>query len=175
MSHTHRGGVAIAIVNDLNDPLGEGRIGLRYPWLPGKTTSAWAAMASPLTGKDRGMFFMPEKDDEVLVAFEQGHFTHPFILGFLWNGADLPPESNLQHRIVKTPSGLQLRFEDDNKKIQLLTPGQLSIVLDDKNNQIALTTKGGLSIVMDDSGSGSITLKGGGRSLTMQSGSVQIL
>jgi uncharacterized protein involved in type VI secretion and phage assembly len=174
MSHNHRGGVAIAIVNDLNDPLSEGRIGLRYPWLPGKITSAWAAMASPLTGKERGMFFMPEKEDEVLVAFEHGNFAHPYILGFLWNGADTPPESNLQHRIIKTPSGLQLRFEDDNKKIQVLTPGKLSIVLDDTNNQIALTTNGGLSIVMDDGGS-SITLKGGGRSLEMKSGSVQIL
>ena len=63
-----------------------------------KSPARWAAMASPLTGKDRGMFFMPEKDDEVLVAFEQGNFAHPYILGFLWNGADTPPESNLQHR-----------------------------------------------------------------------------
>src|SRR5579871_7056394 len=59
-------GVAVAIVKDLNDPLGEGRIGLQYPWLPDNTTSGWAPMTTPLAGNNRGMFFMPEQDDEVL-------------------------------------------------------------------------------------------------------------
>jgi uncharacterized protein involved in type VI secretion and phage assembly len=166
-------GVAIAIVKDLNDPLGEGRIGLKYPWLPGNAASGWAPMSSPLAGKNRGMFFMPEPEDEVLVAFEHGDFDHPFILGFLWNGADAPPESNLHHRIIKTPGGLELRFEDDNLSIQLMTPGNLSVKLDDQGKKIELTTSGGLSIVMDDSQS-SISLQGGGRAITMQGGSVQI-
>jgi uncharacterized protein involved in type VI secretion and phage assembly len=147
-------GVAIAIVQDLEDPLGEGRIGLRYPWLEDNATSGWAPMASPLAGKNRGMMFLPEPNDEVLVAFDQGDFEHPYILGFLWNGVDNPPDSNRHHRIFKTPGGLQLRFEDDNQKIELSTPG-------------------GLSIVMDDSQS-SITVQGGGRQVTMQGGSVQI-
>ncbi len=147
-------GVAVAIVNDLDDPRGEGRIGLRYPWLPGNATSGWAPMSSPLAGKDRGMFFLPEPDDEVLVAFEHGDFDHPFILGFLWNGVDSPPGTNRHQRIIKTPGKLELRFEDDNLKIQLTTPG-------------------GLSLTMDD-GQAAITLQGGGRSITMQSGTVRI-
>ena len=147
-------GVAIAIVHDLEDPLNEGRIGLRYPWLKNNATSGWAPMSSPLAGKNRGMMFLPELEDEVLVAFDQGDFDHPYILGFLWNGVDNLPDSNRQHRIIKTPGGLELRFEDDNQKIQIRTPG-------------------GLSIVMDD-GQASITLQGGGRAVTMQGGSVQI-
>ena len=112
-------------------------------------------MSTPLAGGNRGMFFMPELQDEVLVAFEQGDFDHPFILGFLWNGVDSPPTDNLQHRIIKTPGGLQLRFEDDTPSIQLTTPGGLSIALDDSQS--------------------SITLNGGGRSIVMRNGSVQIL
>ena len=58
--------------------------------------SAWAPVAAPLAGKKRGAFFMPELGDEVLVAFEHGDFDHPFIIGFLWNGVDTPPETDLQ-------------------------------------------------------------------------------
>ena len=36
--------------------------------------SAWAPVAAPLAGKQRGAFFMPESGDEVLVAFEHGEF-----------------------------------------------------------------------------------------------------
>jgi uncharacterized protein involved in type VI secretion and phage assembly len=147
-------GVVIGTVMDLSDPLGEGRIGVKYEWLPGGPSSGWAPMSTPLAGKSRGMFFMPELKDEVLVAFDQGKFDHPYIVGFLWNGVDTPPDNNPQHRIIKTPGGLELRFEDDNLKIEVKTPG-------------------GLTITMDD-GNASIRLQGGGRSITMQDGSVRI-
>ena len=146
--------VVIGTVMDLSDPLGEGRIGVKYEWLPGGPSSGWAPIATPLAGNGSGMFFMPELENEVLVAFDQGKFEHPYIVGFLWNGVDAPPEKNPKHRIIKTPGGLELRFEDDNLKIELKTPG-------------------GLTVTMDD-GNASISLQGGGRSITMQDGSVRI-
>ena len=42
--------------------------------------SEWARLATPMGGKDRGLFFRPEKDDEVLVAHEQGDPTRPVLI-----------------------------------------------------------------------------------------------
>jgi len=47
-----------------------------------------------MAGKDRGIFFLPEVDDEVLVAFENGDINQPYVIGSLWNGVDVPPETN---------------------------------------------------------------------------------
>jgi uncharacterized protein involved in type VI secretion and phage assembly len=58
---------------------------------------------STLAGKQRGVFFMPEIDDEVLVALST-QFHHPYIVGYLWNGVDMLPESDLANR-DQTPGG----------------------------------------------------------------------
>jgi uncharacterized protein involved in type VI secretion and phage assembly len=41
-----------------------------------------------------GGYTLPEKDDEVLVAFENGDIRRKAIIGGLWNGTDRPPESD---------------------------------------------------------------------------------
>src|SRR5207253_6104425 len=57
-------GVMIGIVKDLQDPKGEGRIELEFPAMPGGPKSSWAPVATPLAGKERGAFLMPEVEDE---------------------------------------------------------------------------------------------------------------
>jgi uncharacterized protein involved in type VI secretion and phage assembly len=104
--------VVVGTVVDVKDPRGEGRIQVRFPWLPETREHPWAPLATPLTGGSRGMFFLPEREDEVLVAFEHGDFDHPFVVGFLWNGVDQPPESDHKNRVILTPGGHTLRFED---------------------------------------------------------------
>jgi uncharacterized protein involved in type VI secretion and phage assembly len=100
--------------------------------------------------------FSPEKGDEVLVGFDNGNFDHPYVIGFLHNGKQKPPEKERKNRVILTPGGHTLRFEDkDNeKKVILKSSGDLQITLDDKNK--------------------SIELRGGGRILTMQNGIVKI-
>jgi uncharacterized protein involved in type VI secretion and phage assembly len=170
-------GVVIGIVKSLDDPDGEGRIELEFPWLPDGPHSAWAPIAVPLSGGQRGMFFMPEPGDEALVAFEQGDFNHPFIVGFLWNGVDRPPESDPKNRIILTPGGHTLRFEDgDNaKKIVIKSSSGHEIILDDTaaGQTIIVRTNGNQSVVLDDKDS-SIQLQGGGRILALRGGQVQI-
>ena len=146
-------GVVVGIVKEI-DAKG-GRLKVEYPWMKSSVRSGWAPVASILAGKGRGAFFMPEVDDEALVAFEHGDFDHPFIIGFLWNGVDQPPETTNKNRIIKTPGGHQLRFEDDGAK------------------KILVKSNGGLEIVLDDGGD-LIELHGGGRKITMKSGQVQI-
>lgn len=148
-------GVVTAIVKNLKDPNGQGRIELQFPWLSDSLRSYWAPVAAPLAGKGRGLFFMPEIDDEVLVAFEHGSFDHPYIIGFLWNGVDMPPETDLKNRVIKTPGGHTLRFEDGEGK------------------KIVVKSSSGQTITLDDTES-AITLAGGGRILKMSNGVVQI-
>lgn len=149
-------GVVIGIVKSLADPDSEGKVQVEFPWLQESKRSSWAPIAVPMAGKNRGVYFMPEIDDEVLVAFEHGDFNHPFVIGFLWNGVDNPPETQPEHRLIKTPGGHEIRFEDKagEKKVVLKTNGKLKITMDDANE--------------------SIVLEGGGRRLTMKGGQVLI-
>lgn len=163
-------GVVTGIVKSLDDPDGQGRIELQFPWLSESQRSSWAPVAASLAGKNRGAFFMPEKDDEVLVAFEHGDFNHPFIVGFLWNGADTPPETTNKNRVIKTPGGHQLRFEDKDgaKKIIIISAGGHQIEIDDTAQTITLKTHSeNQSAVLDDANQ-SITLRGGGRIMEMK-------
>jgi uncharacterized protein involved in type VI secretion and phage assembly len=146
----HYPGVVTAIVKNLKDPNGQGRVELQFPWLSDSLRSYWAPVAAPLAGKQRGVFFMPEIDDEVLVAFEHGSFDHPYIVGYLWNGVDMPPESDLKNRVIKTPGGHTLRFEDGDggKKVILKSSNGHQIILDDAGTTVVVQLKGGGSINM---------------------------
>jgi uncharacterized protein involved in type VI secretion and phage assembly len=185
-------GVVTGVVKSLDDPDGQGRIELEFRGLPDAPESGWAPIAVPLAGKSRGMYFMPEKEDEVLVAFERGDFDHPFVIGYLWNGVDSPPETDPENRIIFTPGKHTLRFEDKNQKIILQSAGGHSLVIDDNAKTVTLQSKGGHKITidddanaltlqtskgqmitLDDSGTGSITLSGGERKIEMSGGTVK--
>jgi uncharacterized protein involved in type VI secretion and phage assembly len=169
-------GVVTAIVKSLDDPDKQGRIELQFPWLSDSQRSAFAPVAAAMAGKNRGAFFMPEVDDEVLVAFEHGDFDHPFIIGFLWNGVDTPPEPTPQNRVIVTPGRHTLRFEDKAgaKKVVLKSSSGHVITLDDDAKTVRVATaSGNLSFTMDD-GAQSIVLSGGQRKLTMSGGTVEV-
>ncbi|HZY71760.1 MAG TPA: phage baseplate assembly protein V [Edaphobacter sp.] len=170
-------GAVVGVVKSLKDDSGQGRILLQFPYLPGAPESAMAPVAAPLAGKNRGAFYMPEIEDEVLVCFDQGNINHPYIIGYLWNGVDKPPETDPKNRIFLSPGGNTLRFEDgDNaKKVILQSSSGHKIVLDDTSSadSITLQTRGNLSVTLSDV-QNSITLSGGGRMITMSNGTVQI-
>ena len=169
-------GVVTGIVKNLNDPDGQGRIELQFPWLSDSVRSSWAPVASALAGKERGAFFMPEIDDEVLVAFEHGDINHPFIVGFLWNGVDTPPETTNQNRVIKTPGGHQLRFEDTDgaKKVILKSNGGHHIEIDDSAETITIRTSSGNQFIVLNDASNSVTIRGGGRRVDMVGGQIEV-
>lgn len=105
-------GVVIGVVKDLDDPEGEGRIKVEFPWLGDGQNSAWAPVAAAFGGPNRGAFFAPEPEDEALICFEHGDFNHPFIVGFLWNGADKPPTDDPRLRIIRSLNGHELALHD---------------------------------------------------------------
>lgn len=133
-------GVVVGIVTNNQDPEGLHRVKVRLPWLCASDESHWARVVSPMAGKGRGLYALPEIDDEVLLAFEHGRIDHPFVLGALWNGKDTPPESNSNgsndHRSFTSRSGHVLRLNDAH--------GQETVEIIDKsgNNRVVIDTSG---------------------------------
>src|SRR5262249_32941760 len=79
--------LAVGIVTDNKDPEGDYRVRVKFPTLPGDDQSWWCRIATFGAGSaGRGMFALPEVDDEVLVAFLHGDFNQPVILATMWNG-----------------------------------------------------------------------------------------
>src|SRR5262249_15226170 len=111
-------GVVSAIVTNNQDPDKRGRVRVRFPWLAAKDEgeSWWARIAVPMAGKEQGTFFLPEVEQEVLVAFEQGDVRFPFVVGALWNADAVPPEDNADgnndKRAIVSRSGALIRFDD---------------------------------------------------------------
>lgn len=116
---------------------GQGRVQVEYRDMEEGLLSPWAYIASPMSGKSRGALFMPEEGDEVLVCFGDGHFSRPYVVGFLWNGEHTSPETHAHNRVIVTPGGHQLRFEDKegDRRVVLKTDGGHKLTMDDKSGQ----------------------------------------
>lgn len=143
----------------------QGRIQVEYRGIEKDLLSPWAYVASPLSGKRRGMLFMPEKDDEVLVAYGDGEFGHPYIVGFLWNGEQISPETEADQRVIVTPGGHQLRFEDkkDDTRVILKSNGKHQLTMEDKAGQkkVELKSDGKRSLLLDDTLPGKVEIVSG--------------
>ena len=152
-------GVMAGIVTNNQDPAGLGRVRVRFPVREGKDDSCWARIATLMAGKERGSFFLPEVDDEVLVAFERGNAKHPYVIGGLWNSEDKPPETNSDGknniRKIRSRSGHEIVFNDDDEgqqeKVVIQTKGGHVITLDDSSDKEKLEIK-------DNTGNNSITI-----------------
>ena len=155
-------GVVVAVVTNNQDPDGVGRVKLRFPWLSDTDESQWARIAAPMAGKDRGAYFLPEVDDEVLVAFEQGDIHYPYVLGALWNSVDTPPASNGDGknnlRVLKSRSGhiVKLNDEDGKETVEIVDKtGKNSIVIDTAGNTVTITSDKDITL---KAANGTITL-----------------
>lgn len=145
--HTARiTGVVVGVVTNNQDPDGLGRVKVKFPWLSDADESYWARIVSPMAGNERGLYCLPEVDDEVLVVFEHGDVRFPYVLGALWNGKDKPPADNSDGknnvRLLKSRSGhvIRLSDEDGKEKIEIVDKSEKnSIVFDTAKNTITLT------------------------------------
>jgi uncharacterized protein involved in type VI secretion and phage assembly len=152
----HAKGVAVAIVRDNKDTTGMGRVKVSFPWHSQAQESHWARVATPMAGPKRGIYFLPEVNDEVLVAFDRGDVRFPYVIGSLWNGKDAPPETNGDGkndvRVIHSRADHKITINDgsqplvqielaDGKRVTLNRDG---IELDDKQgNKVTLQSSGG--------------------------------
>lgn len=145
-----------AVVRDNKDPEKMGRVRVHFFWQEENQLSPWIRMVNPYSARDRGFYFIPEIDDEVLVGFEGGDTEKPFVMGSLYNGKNKPVAAwtggRNNFKGIVTKSNLRIEFDDDKKETTITTPGgnmvkisdeEKSIILQDLNsNKVELSTEG---------------------------------
>jgi phage protein D/phage baseplate assembly protein gpV len=167
-------GVVPAMVTNLNDPDDLGRIKVKYPWLPkaegAEIESFWARIAAPMAGGERGFYYLPEVDDEVLVAFEHGDPRYPYIVGGLWGSTDKPPLAigeavaggKVKQRSIKSTSGHVIILDDttDAEKVSVTSKSGHTVILDDTSGSETITIKDktGKNSMIIDSKKNSMTI-----------------
>ncbi len=150
------GGIVPALVTNNNDPNNMARVKVKFPWLDDSLESNWARVTGPGAGATRGMLWMPEVNDEVLVAFEHGDFDYPYVVGSLWNGTDAMPDTTanivkngkVEVRIMKTRLGhvIKLTDSDNAKTIEIIGSAGDIIKFDETAKKITIESKGDMDI-----------------------------
>lgn len=174
-------GAYTALVRDVADPDGQGRVKVSLPWCPdpagGGAYEAWARLATLMAGDNRGTWFVPDVGDEVLVVFLGGNPRYPFVVGALWNGEDSPPESmdgagRNYIKKVRSRNGVTLTFDDHDgqEKMVLETPGGQTVTLQDGPGSIEIKDASGNSVKLEVSG---ITVTAASK-VTVQAGMVEV-
>jgi uncharacterized protein involved in type VI secretion and phage assembly len=145
--------VVVGIVTNNKDADHMGRVRVKFPWLSDDDESWWARIATPMAGGGRGMYFLPEVNDEVLVAFEHGDVRFPYVVGALWNGKDNPPTENDDGknnvRLIHSRSGHLLRLDDTdgNEKIEIIDKtGGNCITIQSSDNSIEIKCNGRMKL-----------------------------
>jgi len=148
-------GLHVGIVTDLKDPSGQYRVKVKLPLINHAEDGVYARIATLDAGNNRGTFFRPEIDDEVLVGFMNDDPRHPVILGMLHSSkkaAPLEPENDNPKKGYVSRSGIKLLFNDEKKSLLIETPGSRIIEMDDDAGMISIKDANGNKIIMDSNG-----------------------
>jgi uncharacterized protein involved in type VI secretion and phage assembly len=149
-------GVMVAEVVDNNEianaqvPLG--RVKVRYPSLGDGVTSVWAPCVSPMAGSGMGFYALPEKGEQVLVAFVNGDLAGPYVIGRLWNVTARPPATNLDGRnakkVIKSRAGHTITFDDtaDIGKLVVEDGKGSTVTLNSLDGSITISAKANLAL-----------------------------
>jgi hypothetical protein len=132
------GVVSAKVINPL-DPMMLGRVQVQLPFIDDLDLQPWARVCTPMSGIAAGIYFMPNLNDEVLVAFEHGDTAVPYVIGSLWNALAPPPFPSPvpQMRTIRTQLGNQINIFDLAGTIQLMT----------NNGQVITLSPAGVTVV----------------------------
>jgi uncharacterized protein involved in type VI secretion and phage assembly len=155
-------GVYPALVTDIKDPDGQGRVKVTLPWSAdtgGAKYEAWARLATFMGGNNRGSWFVPDTNDEVLIAFEGGDTRRPYVIGALWNGSDKAPESmdgggKNYKKVLRSRNGVKVTLDDTDGQEKFIaeTPGGQKVTLKDGPGNVEIADSNGNSIKLEPSG-----------------------
>jgi uncharacterized protein involved in type VI secretion and phage assembly len=128
-----------------------------------KEKSPWLRVMSPYAGNGKGLFMLPEKDEEVIVSFAGGKATRPYVVGTVYNGG------------AKSEFG---RADNHIKAIQ--TKSGVKVIMDDKEGSVFMEDKSGNRLKMDGDkaiiieANGNIKLKCGEAELEIKDGVITL-
>ena len=143
------------VLNIHEDPDKEHRVLVNLPIMNQANQGVWARIASLDAGSNRGSFFRPEVNDEVICGFVNGDPRDVIILGMLHSKALPAPLTAEQANPEKgfiTREKIKLLFNDIDKIVTIETPGKNMAIISDKEKSITLNDQHGNKIIMDSSG-----------------------
>ena len=155
-------GIYPARVVENDDPHNQGRIRVKYYWQE-DSTSTWVRLLAPHAGPGRGMLFLPEKGDEVLVTFEEGDPERPYVVGSAWNGVHQPPAAGFH--VPAETNGSEF-VQNDIKRIVTKSGHRITLVDTPGLETISLATPTSTHLMLtenhDDTGRAAIVLESAG-------------
>jgi len=158
-----------AVVKENNDPEKMGRIRVQFYWQKDNEMSPWLRIVTPSGGESKGMYFIPEVGEEVLVGFESLNPEKPYIIGSFYNGKNKPDgewiTSDNNIKAFRTRSGHTIIFSDEDGKEYIKiydNKDHNAIRLNPNEKQLKLWSKGDIMIEANNilmSASGKIEMK----------------
>ncbi len=149
-------GLQIGVVTQLQeDPDGEDRIKVRLPVIHDQDEGIWCRVSSLDAGDNRGMFFRPEINDEVVVGFINSDPRHAIVLGMLNSSAKpapFPASDDNHEKGYVSRSEMKLVFNDDKKSIQIETPGGNKMLITEDEKKIHIEDQNGNKFTMNEDG-----------------------
>lgn len=149
-------GLHAGVVTKLEqDPEGNFRIKVKVPLIDEHEEGTWARVATLDAGNERGSFFLPELQDEVILGFINDDPRQAVVLGMMHskkNAAPVTASDANNEKGFYTRSKMKLVFDDDKKSITISTPKNKAIIIDDNDGSITLKDEMNNKIVMNSSG-----------------------
>ncbi len=149
-------GLQTGIVTKIEeDPNGEDRIMVRLPLIHKSDEGIWCRIASLDAGKERGFFFRPELEDEVIVGFIDDDPRHAVVLGMMnssKNPAHTKPKDSNHIKGYVSREKMKWMFDDEKKIIQVETPAGNKLLLSEEDKGISLIDQNGNKIILNDEG-----------------------
>ncbi|MFD2583955.1 type VI secretion system Vgr family protein [Pedobacter vanadiisoli] len=154
----------LADVIDNDDPQGQGRVKVKFKWeCQTNDPTEWLRVISPNagsgdTGKNRGFHVIPEKGDQVVIAFEEGNVARPVVMGSVYHGksGDSSGFKNSNTKGLTSRKGSSLSFDDLNHALNLGTNAANFVKIE---NGPGLITAQSAETIVIKTGQSSITLK----------------
>jgi uncharacterized protein involved in type VI secretion and phage assembly len=141
-------GVVIGLIEDVLDPDELNRVLVSLPWYA-SGYRVWARVCQMSAADGSGSTWIPDVDSEVLVAFAHGDMRWPYVLGALHGPVDKPPVARTASsdvRMLRTPSGAELTFDETNGTIDVKTPNGASIRLDENAGSVTVEALGRIEL-----------------------------
>lgn len=144
-------GLVIGIVSNRNDDEGLGRVKLKLPVYDDIETD-WARVAVPYggaAGEGHGFHWVPEKGDEVLVAFLHGDPKLPVVVGTVYSKKQKPPSKKVDERVIRSRKGhtITVSDEDGSERIEIKTKSGQAVTIDETS--MTVTVKATAKVVVD--------------------------
>ena len=143
----------VAFVVETDDPAGLGRVRVQFAWqVELDQVTPWVRVAAAHAGPDKGIYFIPEIGEEVIVGFEGGNAEKPYVLGSLYNGkqaaAGIGTEKN-SRKMIRSRSGHTLELDDTDgaEKLRMYDREGNVIEFDPQAKTLTIQAVGDLNLV----------------------------